>query len=206
MPRRRAFLAQLAATAATFSFDPAELKAASATYGSPWDTSWIAKLESARYRVVFNVDNISDGIVGDYVSTFLDQFHEVHNTKDADTRAVVVFRRNGTGLGFNDAMWDKYGIGEYAKVKDPSTKANARRNIFWHQTLEKLTGRGMIAVVCNVATHGYSYGLAEQNRLQADAIYEDLKANLIPGAVMAPSGIFALIRAQNAGCAWMPGT
>jgi intracellular sulfur oxidation DsrE/DsrF family protein len=33
-----------------------------------------------------------------------------------------------------------------------------------------------------------------------------LKANLIPGAIIVPSGIFALIRAQNAGCAFMAGT
>jgi intracellular sulfur oxidation DsrE/DsrF family protein len=34
----------------------------------------------------------------------------------------------------------------------------------------------------------------------------EARANLIPGAIVVPSGIYALIRAQNAGCAFMPGT
>ncbi len=33
----------------------------------------------------------------------------------------------------------------------------------------------------------------------------DARAQLIPGAIVVPSGIYALIRAQNAGCAYMQG-
>ncbi len=34
----------------------------------------------------------------------------------------------------------------------------------------------------------------------------ELDANLVSGAILVPSGIYALIRAQNAGCAFMQGT
>ncbi|HEY2849519.1 MAG TPA: hypothetical protein VGI97_06550, partial [Gemmatimonadaceae bacterium] len=132
MPRRRAFLAQLtAATAAALALDREELRAASTESTGPWDTSWLDRLKSAQYRVVFNASDIADGIVTDYVSSFFDGFRDVHGTSDGDTRPVIVFRRNGTGMAFNDTMWDKYNVGEYAKVNDPSTKAPARRNIFW---------------------------------------------------------------------------
>jgi intracellular sulfur oxidation DsrE/DsrF family protein len=57
-----------------------------------------------------------------------------------------------------------------------------------------------------VATNGWGRGLAEQNKLDAETVQADLKANLIPGAILVPSGIYALIRAQNAGCAFMQGT
>jgi hypothetical protein len=32
------------------------------------------------------------------------------------------------------------------------------------------------------------------------AIYEELKANLVPGVILQPSGIYAVHRAQEAGC------
>lgn len=214
MPHRRTFIAQLTAAAAAFTLDPDELRAGtSVAVAGAWDTSWLERLKSATYRVVFNASDIVDGIVGDYVSSFLDGYREVHGTSDADTRAVVVFRRNGTGMGFNDAMWDRYAIGEYAKVKDSATKMLARRNVFWRHaggsqdtSLERLTERGTISLVCNVATHGFSRGLAEQNKMDPDVVYTDLTKNLIPGAVLVPTGIYALIRAQNAGCAFMQGT
>jgi intracellular sulfur oxidation DsrE/DsrF family protein len=216
MPRRRAFLAQLTTAAAALAFDADELRAASSRSAGAWDTSWLDKLKSPQFRVVFNASDIADGVVTDYVSSFLDGFHDVHGTSDSDTRPVIVFRRNGTGMAFNDAMWDKYNIGEYANVKDSATNAAARRNIFWRAAgpkpsytspkLEDLTARGLISLVCNVAANGYGRGLAEQNKLDAAAVQADLKANLIPGALLVPSGIYALIRAQNAGCAFMQGT
>ena len=71
----------------------------------PWDTSWIGRVSAARYRAVFNASTMSGGAVLDFVATFLDQFHEAHRTADRDTRPVVVFRRLGTAMAFNDAMW-----------------------------------------------------------------------------------------------------
>src|SRR5436305_8938011 len=158
MPRRRAFLAQLtAATTAVVAVDAEELRGASDHSMSSWDTSWLDRLKSAQYRVVFNASDIADGIVADYVWSFFDGFHEAHGTTDGDTRPVIVFRRNGTGMAFNDAMWEKYNIGEYAKVNDPVTKAPARRNIFWQHApgrsssgsmkLDELTRRGLIRLM-----------------------------------------------------------
>jgi hypothetical protein len=48
--------------------------------------------------------------------------------------------------------------------------------------------------------------LAAQTKRGVDEVQKELRANLVPGAILVPSGIYALIRAQNAGCAFMPGT
>jgi hypothetical protein len=37
-------------------------------------------------------------------------------------------------------------------------------------------------------------------------IYEELKANLVPGLILQPNGIYATMRAQEAGCAFMRST
>lgn len=215
MTKRRNFLAQLGVAAAAMTIDADELRAASTASSSPWDTSWIDKLASAQYRVVFNGSEIADGAALDFASTFLDHFHEVHGTSDQQTRPVIVFRRLGTTMGFNDAMWAKYSIG-HDRTKDPATGAPARRNVFWKAApgsstdsstkMETLMGRGLIVLVCAVATNNVGTRLADKNHLDAEEVRKDLKANLVPGGILVPSGIFALIRAQNAGCAYMPGT
>lgn len=222
MPRRREFLAGLGVLATALIVEPGELRAGTLARrhregASPWDTSWIPKVEQAHYRVVFNADQVADGAAMDYAAGFLDEYHEVHGTSDADTRAVIVFRRRGLAPAVNDAMWDRYRIGDDMKLNDPATHAPARRNVYWRghagsspesvaEKLETLGRRGVIYLVCNVALTNWARSLAEQTHRDGDSVVTEMRANLIPGAILVPSGIYALIRAQNAGCAWMPGT
>ncbi|SRR6266542_1325822 len=217
MTHRRDFLAQLGAITAVLGLDASELKALSVSDNSPWDTSWINKLAAARFKVVFNASDISDGAAMNYASTFLDHFHELHGTSDEQTRPVIVFRRLGTQMAFNDLLWDRYAIGENTKTNDSATGAPAKRNIFWKardgaspqessSTIETLNRRGLISLVCNFSVGNWSRRTAETMHLNVEQVAAEVRANLVPGAILVPSGIYALIRAQNEGCAFMPGT
>ncbi|MFI5232500.1 MAG: hypothetical protein ACHQSE_08300 [Gemmatimonadales bacterium] len=217
MGKRREFLGQLTAVAAAMSFDVGELHAASNAAGSKWDTSWLDELAKAKYRVVFNASDVADGAAMSYAAEFLDQYHEVHDTADKDTRAVIVFRRLGTIMALNDAMWAKYTIGESRKVTDFATRAPALRNVFWQaapgaspeaaaEKISTLRSRGLISLVCNIALGNVASGFAERTKRDTESVQAEVRANLIPGAIIVPSGIFGLIRAQNAGCAYMQGT
>jgi intracellular sulfur oxidation DsrE/DsrF family protein len=205
MNRRREFLTQVGAFAAVTSFDASEWKAASAPAAGAWDTSWIEALASASYRVVFNAEDIADGAALAYAETFLDHFHEAHGTADAHTRPVIVFRRLGTPMALDDVLWDRYGIGEDAKIDDSRTRGPAKRNVYKAQ-IETLRQRGLIGLVCNIALGNWSARAAKRANRKAADVLAEARANLIPGAIVVPSGIYALIRAQNAGCAFMPGT
>lgn len=216
MTKRREFLARVGvAAAAALTVDTDALAGATDAAPGPWDTSWIDRLASAKFRVVFNANVIDDGGVMDYAATFLDNFHEVHNTSDAQTRPVIVFRRLGTPMALNDRMWDRYALGADTKVEDSVTRELARRNVFWRAgsptassatKIETLHKRGMISLVCNVAVGNMGRRLAEQTKGNVEEVQAELRANLVPGAILVPSGIYALIRAQNSGCAFMPGT
>ena len=214
---RRVFLGQLGALAAVLNVDPDELRATPARDRGPWDTSWLDRLASAQYRVVFNTSEIADGNVLSYASSFLDDFHTVHGTTDQQTRPVIVFRRMGTPMALNDALWERYAIGEDQKINDPNTKAPATRNVFWKPregatgweadfALEPLQRRGLISLVCNIALSNVAARIARARKLDPEVVKAEWRANLVPGAILVPSGIYALIRAQNAGCAFMPGT
>ena len=224
-PARRAFLGQMgiAATALagggafnSLMADEAEHSAASSPPGAAaWDLSWVEKISAAKYKVVLDGGSAPTENAGaDYAQRFLDQFHEVYDTREADARAVIVFRQSGTVLGFNDSIWERYAVGERAKMEDPATKAPYRRNPIWKaapgspdyevaSSLDTLTARGAIVLVCNLAAGNIASALAHSANKSAEEAQADVRKNLIPGALLVPSGVFALIRAQNAGCAFL---
>lgn len=177
-----------------------------------WDMSWVKPLEKAKYRMVVDASTIESGYALDVVNSFLQDYREVYRTKDADTRGVVVIRRLGTPLAFGDALWDRYAIGEDTKTNDPITKKPAVRNPYIQgpsdsgTTINSLRARGTIFLLCNVAMTNWSRRTAEKVGRTADEVRNDVLANLGPGVIVMPTGLFALIHAQNAGCAYMRGT
>ena len=184
--------------------------------GSPWDMSWVDRVMLAKYRVVFDANNIADGFALNLAADFLDTCHEVYGTRDDEARAVIVMRQLGTQMAFNDDLWDRYAIGEERKINDPSTHKPARRNPFWRaapgtsgmmaeSTVEALVARGAIVLVCNRAAMNIASSMAERTKRDVEEVRKDVRAGLVPGALLMPNGIFALIRAQNAGCAFMRG-
>ena len=208
MTHRREFLAQLGAAASLLAFDADELRAQPTNANGPWDTSWLDRLAAARYRVVFNGNTMSDGEVMSHAATFLDHFHEVHDTTDAQTVPVIVFRRLGTALALNDAMWNRSSSEPRTRW---STRPRTRRRggmstgppqpaAMTRSKIRTLHGRGMISLVCNVALGNVGRSLAEQFTLEAAEVQAMLRANLVPGAILVPSGIYALIRAQGRLC------
>ena len=216
MTHRREFLAKMGVLAGAMAIDPDELRAIPVSPGSSWDTSWIDALAAAKYRVVFNANEVADGAAMFFARQFLDDYHEVHGTADSSTRAAIVFRAAGVPMAFNDGVWERYAVGEDVKLADPDTRRSAKRNIFWRAkqgssledlslALQTLQQRGVISLVCNIALGRWSDRTASRLHLEAAAVRADVAGNLVPGAIIVPSGVFALIRAQNAGCAYMPG-
>lgn len=161
-----------------------------------WDLTWIDRL-TGKYRTVFDAPEINEGTVFTNASVFQMGFKEVYNASDADMQAVIVLRHRGVVMAFNDAMWEKYGIGAEYKV------ANAEKKNPWTSEMAALKGRGATFLACNLAASRRSREFAQRLGLNADEVKKELYANLIPGVIMQTSGVFATIAAQKAGCAFM---
>src|SRR5205085_12034107 len=115
-----------------------------------------------------------------------------------------------------DRLWASYEIGVKTNVRDPMTHAHARRNPFWSapagsphihdaSTLVALLGRGVTLLICNIAAMNWAARLAQKRERDVEETRNQVRNGLVPGAILVPSGIFALIRAQNAGCAFVRG-
>lgn len=182
---------------------------------SPWDMSWVEQIQRAQYKAVFDSTALADGSALDLAAGIQDNFKEVYGSDDV-VRMVIIMRQLGQVMGFNDDLWDRYAIGEERKVNDPVTKQPARRNPYakavpgepaWaaEAKLDALRARGAIFLVCNRASMNWAAGAAERTKSDVEKVRAEVRSGLVPGAMLMPTGVFALVRAQNAGCAYMRG-
>lgn len=226
---RRGFLAQLAATLAAVVAGGAaapHLRAQDVAPVAPdsgraspgtWDMSWVDRL-TAKRRQVFDCPEINEGTALHQARVYLSGYADVYGLHDGDLNAVIVVRHKAIPMVLGDAAWNAYeDIGKkITKLKDPTTGKDAHRNPFLNAKpddkyamvwpdggLDTLITRGVIVLACNMALHAFSGQLATKTSRQADDVYAQLKAALVPGVTLMPSGVFAVARAEEAGCAYL---
>lgn len=199
---RRGFISDLAVGAggalAISSLLPSEAAGANVVpeISAEWDLSWIDRL-TGKYRCVFDSPDINEGTVFVNATVFMSGFQEVYGVTDADTQAVLVLRHIGVHLAFNDMLWEKYGLG--TELKQPgSPKQNP-----YTADLARLRGRGATIIACSLAANRQAGVIARRVGADVAAVRAEVLANLVPGAILMPSGVFATIRAQQAGCSFM---
>lgn len=208
-----------AATQAVPPPAPARNPDVSAAAPTHWDDSWFTRL-TAKHKAVFDSPEVEDGIALEHAVLFLSGMKAALGAGNGDAQAVIVIRHTGVILAFNDAMWAKYEIGKERKVKDYATDKWAVRNPFAAPAprpgsdqaprpnnpdrpatnLAWFAQNGHILLGCDLATRGMSSILAKKTKSDQRAVYDELKANLVPGLILQPSGIYAVHRAQEAGC------
>jgi len=221
---RRTFLGKVAGSAAVLaagSMIPADLRAITSSTRplppSDWDMSWVNRI-TGEHRQVFDCPEIGEATALHQMRTWLAGFKEVYGTTDADMHGVLVIRHQAIPMVANDAMWAKYHMGKQYAQKDPASGKPAERNPFLNANvkdgdvhsllwpdggLDTLVNRGQTVLACNMALRFMSGKLARAEKLEQKAVYDDLRANLVPGVTLMPSGIFAVTRAQEAGCRLM---
>ena len=131
---------------------------------------------------------------------------------DRDLQGIGTFYAATTFFGLNDAMWEKYRIGEFLGEKDASGKP-ATKNPWRTQpvilgmtlpqaSIESLQKRGATFILCNNALGIFAGMLAKQRGLDADAVYQDMKANILPGVELIPGMVVAIDQAHEAGISY----
>jgi intracellular sulfur oxidation DsrE/DsrF family protein len=143
---------------------------------------------------------------------FLNTTNENYGTSDADNTVVIVLRHAGIPFGIQSPMWAKYKFGEFFKLNDGVTKEAAVRNTFAQvkpgelpipgMAVDELAAKGVLFGICNVALTIYSGMFAKQMGMQAETIKKEWIANLLPGVTVVPSGVIAVNRSQEKGCAY----
>jgi intracellular sulfur oxidation DsrE/DsrF family protein len=220
---RRGFLGSIAAGAATIGMvsiaSPLALHAGTAenTVTDPGDPDEWFKQIKGKHRVVFDATQPHEILTFAWPRVFLIT-NEKTGTPAKDQSVVVVLRHSAIPFAMEDKLWEKYKFGEVFKVNDPATKAASLRNPFWKPKPDeyKVPGIGPVAIginelqesgvlfcVCDMALTVYSSATAETMKMDAAECKKEWTAGLLPGIQLVPSGVWALGRAQERGCAYI---
>ena len=216
---RRKFLGNIAAGAAALGMlsIPSSIKAAPTLFEQTDDADeWFKKIKG-KHRVVFDATRPHEMMPFVWPRVFL-MTNEMTGTPSKDSSVVVVLRHNAIPYAFEDRIWAKYKFGEMFKADDPATKTASVRNPFAKPAPEEykipgfgpvpigineLQASGVMFAVCNAAMTVYSTVAADQMRMSAADVMKDWKSGLLPGVQVVPSGVWALGRAQEHGCAYI---
>lgn len=131
---------------------------------------------------------------------------------ESDVAVVVCLRHFATVFAYNDAIWGKYGkaMSELVQFTDPKTKQAPATNLLnsadygltmsnFGNTIPSVVKRGTHFAVCDMATHFITSQVAAAVKGNADELYKEFAANLIPNSHLVAAGVVAVNRAQEYG-------
>lgn len=222
---RRQFLGAIASSAAAFGLAsvaaPIQLGAKPFSFDESKKTDlndpdeWFNQL-NGKHRMAFDVTQPHELFPFAWPKVFL-LTNQKTGTPANDCGVIVVLRHSGIGYAFEDRLWKKYAFGEVFKADDPKTKEPALRNPFWMPKPGdyKIPGVGEVAIgindlqkdgvmfcVCDTAITVYSAVVADKMKISAEEVRNDWVSGLLPGIQIVPSGVWAIGRAQEHGCAY----
>ena len=183
-----------------------------------WDLTWADRL-TGRARGVFDSPEISDG-GGLFRSVmWMNQNKEIYGLKDEEMSAVLVVRHGAIPLVASDEYWARFKVGKKRKVTDWTTNKPAERNPFIAHaaadgkqaqgggyTMEAFMKRGGVVLACNLAFGQIVYEVGKAEKLEGPEARTRALTYLLPGVILQPSGVFGVLRAQAAGCAYIMAT
>jgi len=223
-PQRREFLEKLAVGAValglTGSVSPAFASERRATSDLVPSDKWLGAL-TGKHRQFFDMPNHQNGMGLIHVRNYLNTMRDVYHLQHPDVTAVVSLYGMSTMLGFNDAMWKKYGLANPLKVMDASN-APATSNVFASappgsenlnvsgapigipadSSISALQQRGAVFILCNNAFNVWM-GLLGGGGEKSAALRKEFEENMLPGVFLVPAMVVAINQAQTHGCTYM---
>ncbi|MES2393323.1 MAG: hypothetical protein V4555_16895 [Acidobacteriota bacterium] len=186
-----------------------------------WDSARLDKLlrHTGRARQVFDIKALADTRTFLGIKNALNGFHFGYSIPLPEIKIVAALHGPPNLLNFDDSMWAKYRLGEFAQIIDPATSKPATRNIFYNKTpgrstdvadrnsiyqdtsIEALMERGVQFLSCHTATEEQVHMLSAKLALKAsdDEIVHDLQSHTLPGVLVVPSMVATISILQSQG-------
>lgn len=226
-PRRR-FLTQLAAGAGALSTVPGGPLHADAVAAQGAPDAWVAQVKGT-HRCLFDFPAHKFGTPLLHINNYIATYQAAYKQGPDQVGAVGTLYGVGGGssiiMGFDDAIWKKYGLGEYAGLRDAKGAAYTT-NVFNSPTeadghllakamdipplpmfggaavassVASLQKRNVTFLMCNNALMAWTFELAARGKGEQAAIDTELRAHLLPGVIIVPAMVVAIEQAQAAG-------
>jgi hypothetical protein len=168
--------------------------------------------------MVFDAPEVAGGTVLYQVGNWIRGHVEAEGAAER-LQPVLVIRHGAVAMVLNDDMWKRLDAGTMLKLKEGPDGAPVTRNPFINYEagrqhsmigpndgLDRLISGGAIVLACNLALGGQAFRLREREGMPIEEARGLIRAHLIPGVTVMPNGIFAVGRAQEAGCHYIRAT
>lgn len=177
-------------------------------------------------KQVHEWSNIHNNVWGNVVNS-LNAYQFSYNIPPQHAQVAVQAYGTANAALYDDVLWKKYEIGSLLGVKDSNgqpAKSNPyylspvspkdipdgtkpiKRNLdhtavdfFNDESIEGLQRRNVIFLVCHNQVHADARFLANLTKGDQATIAAEIQSHLLPGVIVAPSGVGSLVRFQNLG-------
>ena len=176
-------------------------------------SEWLKGI-TASHKQLFDGPQPAGGIPLVHIMNYYDTYNKAFDVKDSDIDAVYTFYGATTFYGLNDAMWEKYKLGEFLETDAPGKSGTRATANPWRAepvilgmklpqaSVETLQKRGTTFLLCNNALTIFAGMLAQKRGLDPAAVYADLNANILPGVELVPAMVVAIEQAHRAGMSY----
>ena len=205
---RRSFLARIGAAAAALGVGGSIPRAEGQTptkAESAWQPArhpqddWLEQVPG-KHRIFFDcLQAPGTGEAVAFANNFVEGNKAAYGLEPADLAMIFCLRHTATVLGFNDAIWAKYGAIFADQLKldlkgNPPPATNPRSPVF-----AVFAKRGAHFAVCDMASHRVAGVIARRTDGKAEDVYKEFAANLVSNGRFVAAGIIAVNRAQERG-------
>lgn len=173
--------------------------------------AWFDELPGS-HRVFVDTASAMGGATGlGYANNLLLATSSAYAGEAAEMAIVLCFRHMSTPFGYGDSVWAKYGEIFHSLIQfvDPATNAAPKINLLNSTahgnlpnrgtTIDALVAKGVHFAICNTASRGIAGLVAQRTGGNADAVYQEFVASVIPNGRFVSAGVMALTRAQEYG-------
>jgi intracellular sulfur oxidation DsrE/DsrF family protein len=182
---------------------------------------------SAKHKQVIAAPKIAGGAPLRYAVNTLNAFQFAYAEGPRSVHIACVFYGPALFIAAEDVLWGRYRLFDVldaagdplpALVHTPQNPfRHARSSLrasdapddprgFYHDlSVEALSRRGVSFLVCNNALQEMSHQVGAVEKVEPRTVYDDFRRNLVPGAMIVPAGVAALVLAQESGFTFLPG-
>jgi intracellular sulfur oxidation DsrE/DsrF family protein len=168
----------------------------------------------ARRKTLIAATRIDRGASMHHAVNVMNAFEYTYGEGAGALHVAAVFYGSALFYAVNDDVWGRYhlfdvldqasdGLPQMLHTpQNPFLRANAAegRN---DASIETLMRRGLTVIVCNTAMHTITRTIAEMQHVDERRVYEDFLQNLVPGTLVVPAGVAAIVLAQEAGYTYL---
>jgi hypothetical protein len=223
MTSRRRFLSWLGGSSALGVAGIPAVAAAAAAPGEhdaplqgQFDFSWTERV-TGKYKAVFDSPEADDGAALFRAVAWCDMYKDAYGTDRKDMSPVVVFRHSAMPMIMKNEFWETYEVGKARKWKDEQGKKWAMKNPLSTGGAELTPAQAKYKIETFLATGGIVLGcgwafsqmvgmVRTKDKLPAAEARQKAISLMVPGVILQPNGIFAALRAQEAGCHYVLGS